>query len=95
MKQMDEALFEDALINRYDVATCEGMQQAAEASWKAIFGQLNLSDSELASVVQNQNETIRKLKKELTELKEKFRLYNIEEKYQELIELRKKAGDAK
>jgi hypothetical protein len=55
---MDEALFEDALVNRYDVATCDGMQQAAEASWKAIFGQLNLSDSELASVVSNQNETL-------------------------------------
>ena len=93
MKQMDEALFEDALINRYDVATCEGMQQAAEASWKAIFGQLNLSDSELAAIVSNQNETIRKIKKELLELKEKIRLYNIEEKYQELKALREKAGD--
>ena len=93
MKQMDEALFEDALINRYDVATCEGMQQAAEASWKAIFGQLNLSDSELATIVSNQNETIRKIKKELLELKEKIRLYNIEEKYQELKALREKAGD--
>ena len=69
------------------------MQQAAEASWKAIFGQLNLSDSELASVVSNQNETIRKLKKELADLKEKFRLYNVEEKYQELKALRDKAGD--
>lgn len=93
MKQMDEALFEDALINRYDIATCEGMQQAAEASWKAIFGQLNLSDSELAAIVSNQNETIRKMKKELTELREKIRLYNIEEKYQELKALREKAGD--
>lgn len=92
MKQMDEALFEDALVNRYDVATCDGMQQAAEASWKAIFGQLNLSDSELASIVSNQNETIRKMKKELTELKEKIRLYNIEEKYQELKALKDKAG---
>lgn len=92
MKQMDEALFEDALANRYDVATCDGMQQAADASWKAIFGQLNLSDSELASIVSNQNETIRKMKKELTELKEKIRLYNIEEKYQELKALKDKAG---
>ena len=95
LKQMDEALFEDALANRYDVATCDGMQQAAEASWKAIFNQLNLSDSELASIVQNQNETIRKQKQELRELREKIRLYSIEEKYQELKALRDKAGDAK
>ena len=95
MKQMDEALFEDALVNRYDIATCDGMQQAADASWKAIFRQLNLSDSEFASIVSNQNETIRKLKKELADLKEKHRLYNVEEKYQELKALRDEAGDAK
>jgi hypothetical protein len=33
------------------------------------------------------------MKKEITELKEKIRLYNIEEKYQELKALKEKAGD--
>lgn len=84
LKQMDTNLFEDALVNRYDISTCEGMQQAADASWKAIFSQLNLSESEFASVIQNQNETIRKQKKQLIELREKLRLANVELKREEL-----------
>ena len=84
LKQMDLALFEDALANRYDIATGEGMQQAAEASWKAIFSQLNLSESELASVVAEQREMIGKLRKELDDTKEELRLANIEIKKNEL-----------
>ena len=89
MKQMDLDMFEDALVNRYDIATCEGMQQAAEASWKAIFNQLNISDSEYATVVQNQNERIRKMQKELMDTKEALRLANIQIKRRELEDLAK------
>lgn len=88
LKQMDLALFEDALANRYDIATGEGMQQAAEASWKAIFSQLNLSESEFANIVSEQRETITKLRKELKDTKEQLRLANIQIKTTELEQMK-------
>lgn len=84
IKQMDENMFEDALVNAYDIKTSNAMQMAAEASWKAIFGQLNISESEFAQIVANQRETIVELRQTVDKLKEDLRLANIKIKKREL-----------
>lgn len=93
MKQMDIEQFEDALVNRYDIETCEGMRQAAEASWSAIFSQLNISESEYAKIVSDQNETIRKLDRDLKDIQEQLRLANVELKKRELEDALVAGGD--
>lgn len=96
MKEMDEKMFEDALPNAYDIKTSEAMVMAAEASWKGIFSQLNISESEFSEVVKHQRETITELRRELDDIKEELRLANVELKRQELQErLREQGGDAK
>lgn len=77
-------MFEDALVNAYDIKTSNAMQMAAEASWKAIFGQLNISESEFAQIVANQRETIVELRQTVDKLKEDLRLANIKIKKREL-----------
>lgn len=95
MKEMDEKMFEDALPNAYDIKTSEAMVMAAEASWKGIFSQLNISESEFSEIVKHQRETIMELRRELDDTKEELRLANIEIKRNELQErLRKQGGDA-
>ena len=37
INKMNEAKFENAIMNRYDIETSATIQQAAEASFKAIF----------------------------------------------------------
>ena len=95
-KQMNDELFEDELANAYDIKTSNAMQMAAQASWKAIFEQLNLSDSEFSEIVKNQRETITKLREENDTLKEQNRQINIIIKRKELEDkLAKEEGDAK
>ena len=82
--------------NAYDIKTSNAMQMAAQASWKAIFEQLNLSDSEFSEIVKNQRETITKLREENDSLKEQNRQINIIIKRKELEDkLAKEEGDAK
>ena len=96
MKEMDEKMFEDALPNAYDIKTSEAMVMAAEASWKGIFSQLNISESEFSEIVKHQRETIMELRRELDDTKEELRLANVEIKRNELQErLREQGGDAK
>lgn len=86
MKQLDDGMYEDALINAYDIKTSNAMQSAANASWKAIFEQLNLSDGEFQKIISEQRDTITKLRGELLDVKESLRLANIELKRHELEE---------
>ena len=81
---MNDELFEDELANAYDIKTSNAMQMAAQASWKAIFEQLNLSDSEFSEIVKNQRETITKLREENDTLKEQNRQINVIIKRKEL-----------
>ena len=98
LKQMDDEMFEDALVNAYDIKTSNAMQMAADASWKAIFGQLNISESEFSEVVKNQRETIMNLRAETEDLKEKLRKANVQIKRYELeakLAAEQEAGDFK
>lgn len=86
LKGMDEALFEDALPNAYDIKTSNAMVMAAEASWKGIFSQLNLSEAEFSEIIKHQREDITRLRTELDETKEALRLANVKLKREELEE---------
>jgi len=73
MKTMNEKKFEDELINKYDIATSSTIQAAADASFKAIFNQLNLSEAEAYKIAAEQLEELRKVKKENEKLQETLR----------------------
>ena len=90
MKQMDEKQYEDELINKYDVQTSSTIQAAADASFKAIFNQLNLSDAEVYKIAADQLQELRKVKGENEKLKEQLR----REKYKvSQFELREEARE--
>jgi hypothetical protein len=78
LKEMDASLFEDGIANRYDVITSESIQQAANASWQAIFNQLSFDETEYSKIIKDQNETIRVNQKKIDDLTESLRLANIE-----------------
>ena len=73
VNKMNEAKFENAVMNRYDIETSATIQQAADASFKAIFSQLSLGESEVWKIAQDQLEELRKLRKENSDLEEKLR----------------------
>lgn len=78
MDQMREKQYENGLLNMYDIETSESINQAAEASIKAIFNQLTFGDNEKYLIVQQQRETIVKLEKETKRLAEELRKSRIE-----------------
>ena len=71
---MNEKQYENELINKYDIQTSSTIQAAADASFKAIFNQLNLSDAEVYKIVQEQLGELRKLRQENDRLREDLRL---------------------
>lgn len=73
MNKMNEQKYEKAILNRYDIETSETIQQAADASFKAIFNQLSLGESEVWKLTQDQFEELTKLRKENSKLQEELR----------------------
>lgn len=78
MKTMNEKKFENELANKYDIETSSTIQAAADASFKAIFNQLNLSEAEAFKLAADQLEELRKVKKENERLQETLRLTKYE-----------------
>lgn len=76
MNEMNEKQYEKAILNMYDIETSESINQAAEASIKAIFNQLNIGGNESYTIIQNQNDMIRKLEKQLKTTQEELRKAN-------------------
>lgn len=74
MNKMNEMKYEDALLNRYDIETSSTIQQAADASFKAIFNQLALGESEVWKIAQEQRTELIKLRNENSALQEQIRL---------------------
>lgn len=74
MKEMDEKKYERAILNRYDALTSESIEQAAEASVKAIFSQLDIGNNESYTIIQQQAEKIRTMQKKLDKTEEELRL---------------------
>lgn len=73
VKKMNEKKYEDELINKYDIETSSTIQAAADASFKAIFNQLNLSEAEAYQIAAEQLAELRKVKTENDSLQEKLR----------------------
>ena len=74
MAKMNEMKYEDATLNKYDIETSETIQQAADASFKAIFSQLGLSEADIAVECSKQLHEIRELRGQLMDAQENLRL---------------------
>lgn len=74
MAKMNEMKYEDAILNMYDVETSKTINQAAEASFAAIFSQLNLSEAEVYKTCQDQLKKLIQLQRENATLTENLRL---------------------
>lgn len=86
MNKMNEQKYEKAILNRYDIETSATIQQAADASFKAIFGQLSLGESEVWKITQDQFEELTKLRKENSRLQEELRKAKYREAEVNLLE---------
>lgn len=73
MNQMDEKKYENALVNKYDIETSSTIQQAADASFKAIMNQLGLGEAEIFVTAQKQLAEIQSLRRENATLTENLR----------------------
>lgn len=74
MAKMNEMKYENAILNMYDVETSKSINQAAEASFAAIFSQLNMSEAEVYKTCQDQLKKLVEMQRENTTLKENLRL---------------------
>lgn len=93
MAKMNEMKYEDAILNMYDIETSKSIEQAANASFKAIFNQLSMSDAEYAKQCTEQLQRIQKLTREKDALQEENRKLkyemvkrDLEEKAKEIAE---------
>lgn len=86
MNKMDEMKYEDELVNMYDIQTSSTIQQAAEASFKAIMGQLSLGEAEVWQTCAEQLKEIEKLRRENLTLTEDLRKTKYELAKKNLIE---------
>lgn len=85
MNEMKEKMYEDSLVNYYDVVTCKELQHVADMSFEAIFKQIGLSDGECWEMLHKQTERLRKLTEELRETQEELRKARIQNKKTELL----------
>lgn len=77
--------YDDGKVNRYDIATSESMQQAADISSAAIMKQISLSEADYAEMLKEQREKLSELYKECARLKEENRLIYKQITKQELL----------
>ena len=92
MNRMNEAKFENSLLNMYDIETSETIQQAANASFKSIFEQLSLGESDVWKLAQDQLAELLKIREENNYLKEELRKSRYEIAKKNLIEKAQKRG---
>lgn len=74
MAKMNEMKYENAILNMYDVETSKSINQAADASFTAIFNQLSMSEAEVYKTCQDQLKKILVLQRENATLAENLRL---------------------
>ena len=74
MAKMNEMKYENAILNMYDVETSKSINQAADASFAAIFNQLSMSEAEVYKTCQDQLKKILVLQRENATLTENLRL---------------------
>ena len=91
MKEMSEKRYESSVLNVYNSETSESINQAAEASMKAILSQLPIGANEQYTIIQNQRNKLTSLEKENKKLMEDIRKLNIEVERMKLEKQRAKA----
>lgn len=74
MAKMNEMKYENAILNMYDVETSKSINQAADASFAAIFNQLSMSEAEVYKTCQDQLKKLLALQRENATLAENLRL---------------------
>lgn len=74
MAKMNEMKYENAILNMYDVETSKSINQAADASFAAIFNQLSMSEAEIYKTCQDQLKKLLSLQRENATLTENLRL---------------------
>ena len=94
MSKMNEMKYEDAILNMYDIETSKSIEQAANASFKAIFNQLSMSDAEYAKQCTEQLQRIQKLTREKDALQEENRKLKYEMTKRDLEEKAKEIAEA-
>lgn len=93
MAKMNEMKYEDAILNMYDIETSKSIEQAANASFKAIFNQLSMSDAEYAKQCTEQLQRIQKLTREKDVLQEENRKLKYEMTKRDLEEKAKEIAE--
>ena len=93
MAKMNEMKYEDAILNMYDIETSKSIEQAANASFKAIFNQLSMSDAEYAKQCTEQLQRIQKLTREKDALQEENRKLKYEMTKRDLEEKAKEIAE--
>ena len=93
MAKMNEMKYEDAILNMYDIETSKSIEQAANASFKAIFNQLSMSDAEYAKQCTEQLQRIQKLTREQDALQEENRKLKYEMTKRDLEEKAKEIAE--
>ena len=93
MAKMNEMKYEDAILNMYDIETSKSIEQAANASFKAIFNQLSMSDAEYAKLCTEQLQRIQKLTREKDALQEENRKLKYEMTKRDLEEKAKEIAE--
>lgn len=78
MAKMGEQKYEKALVNVYDIETSKTIQAAADASFRAIFSQLNMSEAEIYKTCGEQLKKLIRLQRDLAAAQEQLRLANTE-----------------
>lgn len=92
MNKMDEAKYENALINKYDIETSTTIQQAANASMEAIMKQLSLGEAEVWQTCQQQLKIIEDLRRENSKITEDLRTTKYELAKIKLLDKAKEQG---
>ncbi len=75
---MGEQKYEKALVNVYDIETSKTIQAAADASFRAIFSQLNTSEAEVYKTCGEQLKRLVTLQRDLDSTQEQLRLAKAE-----------------
>ena len=78
MAKMGEQKYEKSLVNVYDIETSKTIQAAADASFRAIFSQLNMSEAEIYKTCGEQLKKLIRLQRDLDAAQEQLRLANTE-----------------
>lgn len=78
VKELKEMKLRDQELNSFDIGTCEGMRQVADASAAAIMKQLSLDENDYTEMIASQRKKIEELQKKCDAACEESRIYRRE-----------------